>query len=124
MKNICPEILNVEGYTQHPPIEELVITLNNHDMYGSPMTQGYTHRCSRKFRHLEMTNQKQYLMKDLADAAFAIVPNLPRMRVLQIDQICALPSEWIRAVDCITGKRVIYKSRDDLEGETEYDLDN
>lgn len=124
MKNICPEILNVEGYTQHPPIEELVITLNNHDMYGSPMTQGYTHRCSRKFRHLEMINQKQYLMKDLADAAFAIVPNLPRMRVLQIDQICALPGEWIRAVDCITGKRVIYKSRDDLEGETEYDLDN
>ena len=44
------------------------------------------------------------------------------MRVLQIDQICALPGEWIRAVDYITGKRVIYKSRDDLEGETEYDL--
>ena len=124
MKNICPEILNVEEHTQHPPIEELVITLNNHDMYGSPMTQGYTHRCSRKFRHLEMINQKQYLMKDLADAAFAIAPNLPRMRVLQIDQICALPGEWIRAVDCITGKRVIYKSRDDLEGETEYDLDD
>lgn len=61
-------------------------------------------------------------MKDLADAASAIAPNLPRMRVLQIDQICALPGEWIRAVDYITGKRVIYKSRDDLEGETEYDL--
>lgn len=88
------------------------------------MTQGYTHRCSRKFRPLEMINQKQYLMEDLADAAFAIVLNLPRMRALQIDQTCALPGEWIRAVDCITGKRVIYKSRDDLEGETEHDLDN
>jgi len=122
MEDICPGVLNVEGYTQHPLIEELVITLDNHDMYGSPVTQGYTHRCSRKFRPLEMINQKQYLMKDLADAAFAIAPNLPRMRVLQIDQICALPGEWIRAVDCINGKRVIYKSRDDLEDETEYDL--
>ncbi|OCL10852.1 hypothetical protein AOQ84DRAFT_425834 [Glonium stellatum] len=122
LKNICPEILNTKKYTQRPPIEELIIALNNHDMYGSPMMQGYTHRCSRKFRALDMTNQKQHLLKDLADAAFAIAPTLPRIRLLQIDQICGLSGERVRTVDCITGKSIVYKSRDDIEGETEYDL--
>jgi len=61
------------------------------------MTQGYTHRWFAQIPSSGNDNQKQYLMKDLVDAASAIVPNLPRMRVLQIDQDMRSSGEWIRA---------------------------